>query len=175
MSNKILKSKFLKGEQNNTVSFQNISISANPGSTIDSLLFPGNGIIQSLTSNGVTIESPINLISVYFNVERISFTTIFTQITNNFSNTLITCLTPNTIITGSLLNPTFDFFYKTITISEMAINTELQLTFTNLITADSDTSNKTITFNKAGQSLTFIWDSVLQKWFIKDSGCFSLS
>ena len=174
MSNKTLKSKYLKGEQINTFSFDNVTIAANSGSTIDSILFPGNGNIQSLTNTGITIESPINLISVYFNVERIIFTTIFTQITNNFSNTLITCSTPNVILTGTLDTPIFDFFYKTITISQMAANTELRLSFTNLITADSDTSNKTIIFDKAGQSLTFIWDSVLQFWFIKDSGCGSL-
>jgi len=171
-----LKPKPLKGKLNleNNISFENVDIIGNPGSSIDSITFDGNGIISSTDSSGIRFPNPIGITSEYYLGERIEMSTSFVNLNSNITTSFIN-VSSNVNLFGSIQDSEFDFFIKTITITGCNSSLNLQFPSGKLITPDNNSSAKTITLNQTGQGVTLIFDKVNSVWYLKDAGVYSIT
>lgn len=175
---KYYNTKPLKGNAipSNSNSFTDIDLTANAGSSIDSIVFPGNGVIQSNGSSGIILESAVGITAEYYIGERINITSTFISPSADVSQTYLN-LTSGTALSGTLNNSLFDFFIKGIIISGCTSGSSVSFVFPlgKLTTADGNTAAKTITLNAVGQGITLIWDSVLNTWYLKDNSIYTLT
>ena len=175
---KYYNTKPLKGnfQEASPVSFTNVDLIANAGSSIDSLSFPGNGVIQSSDSNGIVLESAVGITSEYYIGERINISSTFISPSADTSQTFIN-LSGGINVSGNLSNSIFDFFIKGIIVTECSSGSSISFLFPSgkLTTPDGNVSAKTITLNAIGQGFTLIWDNVIGTWYLKDGGIYTLS
>lgn len=169
----------LKGKINqnniNVFSLDNVDIIGNPGSSMDSINFEGNGVISSSTDS-IILSSPVGITSEYFLGERINMTSIFKTISSDITTSFIN-ISSGTPLSGSLSNSNFDFFVKTILITGCTLNSSLILHFPtgNLTTPDNNIAAKDLTLNASGQGITLIWDSVNTTWYLQDAGVYKVT